>query len=153
MKCAKLLVLVVLCTNLSENKELKNAIPKSHIKIKACCTDLSLIFLLLFILWNFFLFLFVAKGVALKIYKEFCKKTWVKCEPKLPPHIWFYAKNMCQMRKTKIEVRANITIYVDAREAIWLTVDDWCGKMTDIVNSNKEVDIDFTNIELIKFGI
>lgn len=58
------------------------------------------------------------------IYKDFYWKIWLKYEPKLPAYIWFYAKNICQMQKTRIEVRANIAIFANACKAAWLAIDN-----------------------------
>ena len=57
------------------------------------------------------------------------------------------------MRKTRIEVWANIAAYVVAREAARLAVDDWCDKITDIADSDGEAEIDPTNVGLAKFGV
>lgn len=55
---------------LSENETIEDAILRGHLEIDACYTDLSLIHLSLFVLWNLFLSLFLAKRVALETYKE-----------------------------------------------------------------------------------
>ncbi len=57
------------------------------------------------------------------------------------------------MRKTKIEVRANIIIYTDTGKAIWLAVDDWRNKTTDKADSNGIAEIDPTNVRLVEFGV
>lgn len=56
---------------------------------------------------------------------------WVKCEPKLPPHVRFYAKNVRLIRKTRIEFRADIAARADAREVARLQVDDWRDETTE----------------------
>ncbi len=50
------------------------------------------------------------------------------------------------MRKTKIEVRADIAARADAREAARLAVDDWRDKTTDMVDNDGEAEIDPTNV-------
>ncbi len=81
------MALVVLRRNLSENEELEDAIPGNHPETDARRTDLSLVLLSLFMSWNYLSSLFIAEGATLKIYKEFCWQIWVKCEPRLPPHV------------------------------------------------------------------
>ena len=97
LKRVKQLIFVVLRKKLSENKELEHAISRGYSEINALHTDLSLILLSLFVPWNHLSSLFLAKEASLEIYKEFCWRVWVKCEPKLPLHIRFYTKNVCQM--------------------------------------------------------
>ncbi len=60
---------------------------------------------------------------------------------------------MCQIRKTKIEVRANIGAHADARQVARLVVDSWGNETTDMANSNGEAEINSINVELAKFGI
>lgn len=57
------------------------------------------------------------------------------------------------MRKTKIEVKANIAIHADNCKAAWFLVDNWCKKKPYITDSNKKAEIDSTNGELAQFGI
>lgn len=147
------LILVVLCGNLSENKESEDAVPGGHPETDARRTDLSLIFLSLFILWNHLLSLLLAEGATLATYKEFCWKVWAKCEPTLPSHVKFYAQNICQMRKTRIEVKTDIIARADAREAARLAADDWCDETTNMADINDEVDINSANIDLGEFGV
>ncbi len=153
LKHIEQLALVVLRGKLSENEELEDAIPGGHPETDARRTDLSLILLSLFVPWNHLSSVFLAKGAILETYKEFCWRVWVKCEPKLPPYVRFYANNVCQMRKTRIEVRADIAARADAREAARLAVDDWCDETTDMVDSDREAEIDPTNMGLAEFGV
>ncbi len=60
---------------------------------------------------------------------------------------------MYQMRKTWVEVKANITACIDAHEVTWLAVDDWHNKATDMTNSDGKAEIDPTNMELAEFSI
>lgn len=147
------MAIVILYGNLFEKEEGEDAIPKGYFKTDARWTNLSLIFLLLFILWNHLFSLFLAEGAILTMYKEFCSKVWAKCELMLPSNVKFYAQNMYQMRKTRIEVRANITIWVDACKATRLAADDCCNLTIDKDDSNDEADIDSANRDLIEFGV
>ena len=153
VKRVKQLALVVLCGNLSKNEKSKNAILGGHPETDACHTDLSLILLSLFVPWSYLLPLFLTKSATLATYKDFCWKIWVKYEPRLPAHVRFYIRNVCQMRKTKIEVRADIAARADARKAAWLAVDNWGDKTTDLADSNGEAKINSANIELVEFGV
>lgn len=68
------MALIILCGNLSENKELEDAIPEGYLKTDVYHADLSLILIFLFILWNYLSSLFVAEGATLETYKKFCWK-------------------------------------------------------------------------------
>ncbi len=57
------------------------------------------------------------------------------------------------MRKTRIEVRANIVVYVHVCKTARIAVDNWCNKTTDMVNSNKEAEINPTNSQWVKLSI
>lgn len=72
LKCVEQMALVILRENLSKNKELEDAIPGGHPETNTCRADLSLVFLSLFVLWNYLLSLFVVKIATSKTYKEFC---------------------------------------------------------------------------------
>ncbi len=95
LKRIEQLALVVLRGKLSENEESEDAIPGGHPKTDTRRTDLSLLLLSLFVPWNHLSSLFLAEGATLETYKEFCWRVWVKCEPKLPPHVCFYVNNVC----------------------------------------------------------
>lgn len=82
-----------------------------------------------------------------------CLKIWLKYKLRLPTHVWFYTENVCQMQKIRMEVRANIITHANACKVAWLAVDNWGNKTTGMANNNKEAEIDFTNVELVKFGI
>ncbi len=153
LKRIEQLALIVLRRKLSENEELKDAIPRSHPKIDTCCTDLSLIFLSLFVLWNHLSSLFLAKEAALEIYKKYCWKVWVKYELKLWPYVRFYAKNVYQIRKTRIEIWANIAARADTLKAARLAHDIWRDETTYMANSNAKAEIDPINVELAEFGV
>ena len=142
-----------MCKKLSENEELEDTILGSHPETDACRTDLSLIFLSLFVSWNYLSSLFLAEKASLETYKEFCWRIWVKCELKLPSYVQFYAKNVCQMRKTRIEVKANIAARADACKTAQLVVDNWRNKTTDMTDSNGKAEINSTNVELAKYGV
>ncbi len=57
------------------------------------------------------------------------------------------------MRKTRIEVRANIAAHADACKAAQLAVDNWRNETTDMTNSDGEAEIDPTNVGLAEFGV
>ncbi len=153
LKSVEQMALVVLRRNLSENKDSEDAIPGGHPETNTCHTNLSLDLLSLFISWNYLLSLFIAEGATLEIYKEFYWQVWVKCEPRLLPHIRFYAKNMCQMRKTRIEFKADLAASADARETARLEVEDGRDDLSDVVDNNGEAEIDSPNVGLVEFGI
>ncbi len=147
------MALVVLCGNLSENEESEDTILGGHPETDARRADLSLVLLSLFVPWNYLSSLFIADRATLEIYKEFCWQVWVKCEPRLPPYIRFYTKNVCQMRKTRIEVRADLAARVDAREAARLKVKDGRDDLFDVADNNVEAEINPPNVGLVEFGI
>ena len=103
----KQLALVTLRGNLSDNKEAKDAIPGGHPETDACRANLAVILLSLFVLWERLLDLFHNEKAIIATYKEFALSVWEQCEPNLPLHIQIYAQNVCQMRKSRIEIRAN----------------------------------------------
>lgn len=108
------MAIVIFRRNLSENKESRDAIPGSHPITDAHYVNLSVVLLFPFMLQNQLLTLFLAKDATLPTYKEFCQKVWVKCEINLPSHFRFYAQNICQMQKTRIEIRADIDTHANA---------------------------------------
>ncbi len=57
------------------------------------------------------------------------------------------------MRKTRIEVRADIAACAHACEAARLAVDDWRDKTIDMVDSDGEAKIDPINVGLAEFGV
>lgn len=57
------------------------------------------------------------------------------------------------MRKTRIEVRADFAAYTDACEAAWLKVGDRRNNLSDMVDNEKEAEIDSPNVGLVEFGI
>ena len=57
------------------------------------------------------------------------------------------------MQKTKINIKPNIIAYTDAYKVAQLSANNWYNNTSKIANSNGEAEIDFTNIELIEFGI
>lgn len=60
---------------------------------------------------------------------------------------------MCQIRKTRIKLQANIVPRANTRKAARFAIDNWCNKTTDMANSNRKAKIDSTNVKLAKFGI
>lgn len=63
---------IVFHGNLSKNKELKDIIPGGYPGIDIYYINLSLIFLSLFVSWNYLLSLFIIEKATFKTYKEFC---------------------------------------------------------------------------------
>ncbi len=57
------------------------------------------------------------------------------------------------MWKTRIEVRADIAARTDTREAARLAVDDWRDETTDMADSDREAEINPTNVGLAEFGV
>lgn len=57
------------------------------------------------------------------------------------------------MQIIRIKVGANIAAQTDACKAAQLIVDDQCNKTTDMADSGKKAEIDFTNVELTEFGV
>ncbi len=57
------------------------------------------------------------------------------------------------MRKTRIEVRADIAARADAREPARLAVDDWRDETTDMADNDGEAEIDPTNVGLAEFDV
>ena len=101
------LALVTLRGNLSDNEEAEDAIPGSHPETDVRRVDLAFVLLSLFVSWERLLDLFYTERAKIATYKKFAWSVWERCEPNLPPHVQFYAQNICQMRKSKIEVRAD----------------------------------------------
>ncbi len=66
------MALVVLHRNLFKNEEFEDAIPGGHSEIDTCHVNQNLVFLSLFVPWNYLLSLFVAEEAISEIYKEFC---------------------------------------------------------------------------------
>lgn len=61
---------------------------------------------------------------------------------------------MYQMRKTRIEVRADLFAPADIREAVKLLANDWRDNSLNIADGRKDkADVDSTNIDLAEFGI
>ncbi len=57
------------------------------------------------------------------------------------------------MRKTRIEVRADLAAHADACEAARLEVEDGCNNLSDVADNDGEAEIDFPNVGLVEFGI
>ena len=60
---------------------------------------------------------------------------------------------MCQIWKTRIEIRANIAAHINAHKATRFAVENWCNKTIYIPASYEKAKIDPINVELEKFGI
>lgn len=57
------------------------------------------------------------------------------------------------MRKTRIEVRADIVARANAREVARLAADDWPDVTIDMADSDDEANIDSANVDLVGFGV
>ncbi len=57
------------------------------------------------------------------------------------------------MRKTRIEVKADITACADVYKAARLAADNWRDETTNMANSDGEAEIDPTNVGLVEFGV
>ena len=57
------------------------------------------------------------------------------------------------MRTPRIEIKADSTAYAHICKVAWFAVENWQNKMTNMVDSNKEAKIHFTNIGLVEFSI
>lgn len=68
-------------------------------------------------------------------------------------HIKFYIQNICKMRKTRIEVKTNIILHIDAQKIARVATNNLRNMIIDITDSNNKANIDFANINLIKFRI
>lgn len=68
------MAIVILYRKLSKNEKSEDAIPRSHSETNARFTDLSIIFLALFIPWNHLLSIFLVEDAILLTYKNFAKK-------------------------------------------------------------------------------
>lgn len=68
-------------------------------------------------------------------------------------YVKFHAQNICQMRKTRIEVKANIITYADACEVVRLVANDWHTMTINMANKNDETIINFVNVNLVEFKV
>lgn len=68
-------------------------------------------------------------------------------------YIWFYANNICQIRKTRIEVRVDLIVDVDTPKTAWLEVMDERDNWLDMADNNKKAKTDSLNIGLVEFDI
>lgn len=57
------------------------------------------------------------------------------------------------MRKTRLEVKADLTIRVNTYETAQLEVKNRCNNLSDMVDNNGEAKIDSSNMRLVEFGI
>lgn len=57
------------------------------------------------------------------------------------------------MKKTRIEVKANIIAQADAWEATRLIADDYCNVTINMADNNDEANIDSVNVDLLEFGV
>lgn len=144
---------VVLCGNLSKNEELEDAIPRDYPEIDVCLANLSLVLLFLFLLWNYLSSLFIAERATLEIYKEFCWQVQGKYEPRLLPQVRFYAKNVYQVRKTRIEVRTDLARRANTCKAAQLEVENGRDNLSDMADNDGKAKIDSLNVGLVEFGI
>lgn len=57
------------------------------------------------------------------------------------------------MRKTRIEVKTNIILHIDAQKIARVATNNLRNMIIDITDSNNKANINFANIDLIKFRI
>ncbi len=57
------------------------------------------------------------------------------------------------MRKTRIEVRADLAARADTREVARLEVEDGCDNLSDVADNDGEAEIESPNVGLVEFGI
>lgn len=139
---------------MSKNEKVEDTVLESYFKTDARRANLSLILLSLFIPWGQLLYLFLIEGVIIARYKDYNEKIWAKCEKFPLSYIKFYAQNVCQIRKSRIKVKTNLTIHTDACEAAKFAVDNWCDAIIDITgNSNDKSKIDGPNVNLAEFRV
>lgn len=60
---------------------------------------------------------------------------------------------MCQIQKTKIEVRGDFVIYADACKAGQLEVKDRRDNWSDVVDNDRKAEIYSLNVGLVRFII
>ena len=72
----------------------------------------------------------------------------------MPSYIKFYILNICQIRKSRIEIKASLVVNANAREAAMLTANNWYDTTVDIIrDSNNESDNDYAKIDLLEYEI
>lgn len=57
------------------------------------------------------------------------------------------------MRKTRIEIKFNIVVYIDVYKITRLAIDDQNNKIKDIADINDKVNIDSADVDLVQFSI
>lgn len=57
------------------------------------------------------------------------------------------------MRKTRIQVQANIVARADVRKAAKLAADDWNDEPNNMVDNDDKADIDSANVDPVEFGV
>lgn len=57
------------------------------------------------------------------------------------------------MRKIKTKIKINIVTYTNVCKTTRLTIDNWLNKTINIINSNKNAEINYINIKLAKFEV
>lgn len=57
------------------------------------------------------------------------------------------------MRKTRIEIRADIIAQGNACKTASLAADDWRNLTIDMADSNNEANIDFANMDLVDIEV
>ena len=149
----KQLALVILRGNLSDNKKVKDVIPGSHPKTDACRTDLAIMLLSLFVPWECLLDLFLTTKTTITTYKKFIWSVWEQYEPDLLSHIQFFAQNVCQMRKSRIEVQANAVARSETRHLARLVADNWHNQGSQPFNNDIGTNNKLASINLAEFGL
>lgn len=61
---------------------------------------------------------------------------------------------MCQLRKSRIEIKSNLIIHTNTCEIPKLTANNWYNTTVNIIgNSNDETNNNYINVHLAKFKI
>lgn len=57
------------------------------------------------------------------------------------------------MQKSKIKIKAYITIHVNTRKTAQIVAYNWCNNTFDVVNNNGEAETQSTNVTILEFDI
>ncbi|MCJ1349552.1 hypothetical protein MMC31_007793 [Peltigera leucophlebia] len=88
---------------LFDNDGLSNIISADDPRTAEGHNDIVVILLALFVPWNRLHSLFADMGAINDNYLSFCWAIWCLCYPTLDDHVKYYATNVLQMRKSKID--------------------------------------------------
>lgn len=77
--------------------------------------NIATVLLALYVPWERLLILFQEAGATEQTLSSFCWNVWCKCRPMLDAYVQYYAINLIQMRKSKLEARASAETNAKAR--------------------------------------